>query len=309
MINPYDYIVQNDGVNFSFQKETSLCTHYKIDLPSAQPTRYLGNNRIIGEYFFPKNQEKAPLAILVHGMGDRSIIPCRMISKTLLKKGIASFILYLVFHRYRAPARIASKYPALTPEEWFESYQISVTDIRQVIDWAQRQNEIEQDNISAVGISFGGFISSIAMALDKRIKSSVLLVTGGNTDKISRNSLLLKRQYKYSESEHQQIQESYAKYLAEVEKYGFENVVAEQNSFLTDPMTFSSYLRSRPILMINALWDEMIPKVSTIDLWKACGSPVIKWYHATHASIWLWYPVIGPQIHRFLEKAFNKSPI
>ena len=44
----------------------------------------------------------------------------------------------------------------LDADEWFESYRISVVDIRQVVDWAQTVREIDSERIAAVGISFGG---------------------------------------------------------------------------------------------------------------------------------------------------------
>lgn len=106
MINPYIYFRQNNNDNFNLKEDTSLWSHYSVDFPSAQSVKYLGNNRVKGDYYFPKNITYAPLAILVHGMGDRSMFPCRFIAHTLAKKGIACFILYLVFHKSRAPAII-----------------------------------------------------------------------------------------------------------------------------------------------------------------------------------------------------------
>jgi len=307
MMNPYSYTKLNDGVNCRFKEETNLWSRYLVDFPSAQTSRYLGSNRVIGEYLLPKDTAgKLPLAILVHGMGDRSVFPCRLLARTLAKKGIACFILYLVFHTCRVPQSIKGKYPYLTTEEWFESYQVSVTDVQQVIDWAGSRSELSQENISVVGISFGGFISSIAMALDKRIKSGVFIVSGGNSDKITKNSLLLRRQYKHKEAEYHHAQSCYTNYLSEVEEKGFENVATVKSSYLTDPMTFASYIRNRPIMMVNALWDEMIPRIATLDLWKAYGEPPIIWYPATHASIWLWYPLMGPRISGFLKSTHKQ---
>jgi hypothetical protein len=60
-------------------------------------------------------------------------------------------------------------------------------------------------------------------------------------------------------------------------------------------------------MMLNALWDEMIPRVATIDLWEAYGKPIIKWYPATHASIWLWYPLMGPRIAGFLKSVYQQT--
>ena len=234
-------------------------------------------------------------------MGDRSVRPCRLIARTLAKNGIASFILYLIFHTVRVPGPIKRKYPRLTAEEWFESYQLSVTDVRQVIDWAGTRPEINQNQISVVGISFGSFVSSIAMALDERVKAGVFVVSGGNSEKITRNSLLLRWTYKHDKVEYRRNQETYARYLAEVEEKGFENVTPGKNSYWTDPKTFSVFLRKRPVMMLNALWDEMIPKSSTLDLWESYGKPPIKWYPATHASIWLWYPLMRKPIVDFLR--------
>ena len=305
MINPYIYVKQNNHVNCSLKEATSLWEHYAVDFPSAFEAKHLGKSRIMGEYLIPRAKEKVPLAIIIHGMGARSVTPCRLMARTLAKKGIASFILYLVLHAYRAPESIKGKYSSLTDEEWFESYQMSVIDIRQVIDWAGSRPEIDLDKISVAGISFGGLVSSIAMALDDRIKAGVFIVCGGNSEKMTRHSLLLRWKYKIKEADYIRNQETYKRYLAQVAEKGFENIISCKQSYLTDPATFSSYIKNRPVLMMNALWDEMIPRVATLDLWEAYGKPSIKWYPATHASIWMWYPFMGPAIARFLTSSFE----
>jgi len=86
------------------------------------------------------------------------------------------------------PPSIKARVSSLTLEEWFEIYQTSVIDVRQVVDWAGNSAELNTEQIGLVGISFGGFISSIAMGLDKRIKAGVFLVSGGNSEKIARES-------------------------------------------------------------------------------------------------------------------------
>jgi hypothetical protein len=301
MTNPYSYIRQTNGVKCHLEKETDLCTIRRVSFPSAFSSSYLGNSHVLGEYYFPNGKTRAPLAILIHGMGDRSVIPCRLLARTLAKRGIASFILYLVFHTYRVPESIKGRYPYLSSEEWFASYQISVIDVHQVLDWITTRSEIDHNGLSVVGISFGSFISSISMALDSRIKAGVLIESGGNSDNITKHSFLLRRQYKLQEQEYRRNQELYFKYLSEVSEKGFENVTAAKNSYLTDPLTFSKYLLNRPLLMVNALFDEMIPRVSTLELWKSCGKPPIYWYPSTHASIWVWYPLIGHRISHFLE--------
>lgn len=305
MNNPYYYLRQNLNAVCNLKRENESWISYSVEFPSALSMELLGNCGIKGEYYLPKNITRSPFVILVHGMGDRSVYPCRLIAHTLAKKGIASFIVFLVFHKLRDNAVIKKKYPNLSSEEWFESYQVSVTDIRQVIDWSICRPEIIQDKIAVVGISFGGMISTIAMGVEGRIKAGILVVSGGNSDKITRYSLLMRWQYKHDEEEFRRAQKSYVQYLSEVEEKGFENVAVPKRSYLTDPMTFSVFIRNRPVLMLNALWDEMIPRVATLELWKSLGKPSLTWYPSTHASIWLWYPLMGRRIYTFIKAALD----
>jgi len=306
-MNPYSYLDSETHFNLHLEETTKKWLHYAVDFPTAHPTRYMGNNTVHGEYFCPRETGHVPLAILLHGMGDLSVIPCKLLARTLVKRGIACFILYLVFHSSRMPEVIKNRLPFLTPEEWFEGYQVSVIDVRRVVDWAGGRAEINREQIAAIGISFGGFISAIAMGIDERIKAGVFLVSGGNSEKMMwlSRSRAFKAGYSRTEDEYRQIQNGYDQYLAEVAEKGFENVNPVRKSFLTDPMTFASYLQKRPVLMVNALWDEFIPKEAAFDFWEACGKPAIAWFPAHHASIWLWYPLISKKITRFLSSTFG----
>ncbi len=306
-MNPYDYQSGEPRFNLHVKKASSKWLCYAVDFPTAHPTQYEENNTAHGEYFQPRNASNAPLAILIHGWGDRSIIPCRFLAKALVNKGIACFIIYLVFHTSRMPEVIKSRLPVLTPDEWFEGYQVSVIEIRQIIDWASKRPEINEDQIGVVGISMGGFISSIAMGLDERIRAGVFIISGGNSERITwhtKNEAIIEG-HGCTQAECHEIHNHYPKYLADVAEKGFENVTPIKGCFQTDPLTFAPYLKKRPILMINALWDEAIPKQATLDFWEACGKPAILWLPGTHVTVWLWYPIIQRETAGFLKSAFS----
>ena len=308
-MNPYNYSSSERCFDWKLKQTNPNWLRYTIEFPTAHPTRYEENNTIKGEYFQPKDTDNAPLVILIHGMGDRSVIPCRFLAQTLAKKGMACFVLYLVFHSSRMPETVKKRLPVLTAEEWFEGYRISVIDVRQVIDWASGRSEIDREQIAVIGISLGGFISAITMGIDKRIKASIFITAGGNSEKISWKSRkgVTRKKYKRTEAEYNHNQNNYEQYLAEVIEKGFENVTPPNKSFLTDPMTFAHYLREHPLLMLNARWDEYIPPEASLDFWEACGQPAITWFPATHSSIWLWYPLISRKIVRFLGSTFNRQ--
>ena len=308
-MNPYNYKNGISEVKLSLKGDTPKLLHHEVEFWSALNTGYLENSIVSGEYFWPRLDHETPLAVLVHGIGDHSVIPCRLLARTLLKQGIACFIPYLTIHSRRIPKVMRAHMPYLTPDEWFQSYRVSVVDIRQIVDWAYSRNELDARHIATLGISFGGFVSAITMGIDTRIRAGVFIVTGGNSNKISWLSKdnQYRKRYPRTEAEHLEIQSSYARYLEEISKKGFENVTPDNQSFLTDPMTFASYLNGRHILMINAGWDKYIPRETVIELWQACGQPAIKWIPSGHTSIWLWYPAIRRSITAFLKSSLDIS--
>jgi predicted esterase len=301
-MNPYSYPPIEPRFNLQLKETNSKWLHYAVDFPIARPTSCKEHNTALGEYYQPSEGDNWPLAILVHGWGDHSTLPCNLLAKDLAKIGIASFILYLVFHSSRMPDAIKRRLPNLTAEEWFEGYQMSVIDVRQIVDWASSNGRINKEQIAVIGMSLGGMISALSMAVDKRIHAGVILISGGNYE----NPEWLRRTgQKRTEAEYAEAQKMYAQYLSEVAQKGFENVEPPKKSYLTDPMTFASYLRQRPVLMINAKLDERIPRQSTLDLWEASGKPQIKWLPGTHSSIWLLYPLIRREIFSFLSSTFS----
>jgi dipeptidyl aminopeptidase/acylaminoacyl peptidase len=178
-----------------------------------------------------------------------------------------------------------------------------VADVRQVIDWAETRGELDAGRVAVLGISFGGFVSAIAMGVDSRIKAGIFIVTGGNANKISWLSRTgqYRKRYRRTVAEHNGVQEQFYRYLEEVAEKGFENVEADHISFLTDPLTFATCLKGRSILMINARYDKYIPVETVDELWQACGKPDIKWFPFGHITIWLRYSAIRKKIVDFLH--------
>jgi cephalosporin-C deacetylase-like acetyl esterase len=303
---PYGYTPVTTDSYINGRSGATGLARFRVQFPSALDTPILKKTTVLGDYVFPgKDGEKAPLVIILHGMGNSSMFPCRMIANSLARRGIASLTLYEVIHKDRIPASIKTKFPRLSEEEWFESYQVSVTDARQALDWSGTRPELLQDKIAILGISFGGFIASIAMGLDERLKAGVFIESAGNSDKITRDSFLLRFQYKSTRSEYEESQRTYADYLKKVAARGFTDVPPAKNSYWTDPKTFSFSVKSRPVLMLNALMDEIIPRSAVMDLWQAYDRPSLYWFPATHATIWAWYPLLARRITAFLETSLS----
>ena len=279
---------------------------YTAEFLSAYTTRFPEINAARGIYLQPVKKGTIPLVTLLHGIGKQGVLPCRLLAVDLVKRGYACFVLYLPYHADRMTEDMRRRFPFLTAAEWHDHYLGSVINTRQVLDWAETRPEIETGETAVFGLSMGGFIAAITMGLENRLKAGVLAATGGNDAKITQSSRWTKRKFLMSDEEYQNMQEVYARYLAEVAREGFEAVKPPRQSFQTDPLTFAAQLRGRPLQMFNALWDETIPRVATLDFWEACGRPEITWLPATHATMWLYYPLIKRRIGRFLQEVFQK---
>jgi hypothetical protein len=304
-MNPYSYNTDNVQFDLKLKKATPKWSRYSIEFDSAYTTPFPELNQARGHLFLPRRKEKVPLIILLHGVGDHSIIPCWLIARDMVKQGVASFIIYPPYHSSRMTPDMNRRFPILTDEEWLGHYRISVINVRQIMDWAEQYPAIESKNIALFGLSLGGFVSAITMGVDSRVKAGILAVMGGNSAKISQLSpRWARRGFALSEEKYRQQLEMYHEYLNAVAQKGFAEVMPPKQSFLIDPMTYAAFLRARPVCMFNARWDEAIPREATLDFWETCGKPPITWLPASHATIWAWYPIIHRKIDRFLKTVF-----
>jgi predicted esterase len=306
-VNPYTYSVNENEFKLIPENAGNGCLRYSAEFVSAYETPFPEINSARGIYIQPRHNGKVPLVILLHGIGGKGVTPCRMLARNLVKHGYACFVLYQPFHSSRMTADMKRRFPFLTAEEWYEHYRVSVINTRQVMDWVELRPEIDAGKIALFGLSLGGFISAITMGIDNRASAGVLATTGGNSTKISQLSpRWTKHGFHQTEEEYIKLLELYRQYLADAAREGVEAVTPPVQSFLTDPLTYAPQLRGRPLQMFNALWDEAIPRAATLDFWEACGKPEITWLPATHATIWVWYPLISRRILRFLQGVFNR---
>lgn len=252
----------------------------------------------LGEYYRPASGTEFPFVILAHGIGDRGDRLCRTIAKYLVKRGFACFVAIQLFHPRRISENLRPRFPNIEPEEWFDLYRDCVIEMRQMVDWASENQEIVKSNIFVLGISLGGIISAIAMGVEDRIKAGIFSVAGGNFESLEWQKKAGKN---LSNVESSEIEQKFRRYVAEVTEKGFENVIPGKKSYLYDPVTFGYRLKERPLLMIEAMWDELFPRKSILDLWEACGEPAIRWFPGTHGTVWLLYPMISRQIVKFLK--------
>jgi pimeloyl-ACP methyl ester carboxylesterase len=301
-INPFRYTAGPVDFNLQLIRQNKHWQHYLVDFPVVFSDHLPGGDVARGEYFEPLGKNAAPLVILIHGWGDNSVIPLKWMIAGLIKRGTACFVLYLPFHTKSLTAEMKSGLSHLSQDEWFTGYQTAVTDVMRILDWAGQNNQINRSQISLISLSLGAIVGSIAMGIDTRIKAGVFIVHGGNTGKIMQTNSVSRfgKKYRLSPDVYLEKQKNYAEYLREVGQKGFDNVRPMERNYLIDPLTYALMLKGRPVLMIDARWDEIFPQDSSDDFQKACGDCERLVLPASHASIWIWYPIIVRRINKFL---------
>jgi hypothetical protein len=280
---------------------TSARSHYGVIFATPLHTNWKEGNTVYGDLFVPQNVRKAPLAIVAHGFGDESIAPCITLARLLCRQGIASFVLYLPVHSRRLPEKLKGKYFPPNPRAWLDVCRGSVMEIRRIIDWASCQEGIDVENIIVVGISLGGIISSIALALDSRITAGIFITIGGNGEELSWGGTNIPVGHECTREECHAVYSRYPAYLTEVTEKGLDNVVPARECFLFDPVTFAGYLKERRILMLNGSEDDVVSQKATFNLWEAYGKPKLVWLPGSHTDAYSNCTAISAEITCFLN--------
>lgn len=299
---PYDYVKGEPLFNMHLVGSSSQRSHYEVSFSTSCRTNFEEGNTVYADYFTPQNT-KAPLLIISHGYGDASLAPCLTLARLLVRNGIAAFVLYLPIHSRRLPASQQGNFLSADTRTWFEFNRRAIIEIRQVVDWAYTRTEIIDDKIGVAGISLGGMISAIAMAVDKRIREEIFITIGGNLEELGWGGKNGGNQVGHTctREECHAVYRQYPDYMHKVAEKGLKNVTPAKECFLIDPLTFASYLKERPVLMINGKDDEIVSERSTLVLWEACGKPRLIWMAGTHAGTYSQSTLISTEIVNFLN--------
>lgn len=237
--------------------DTKIRTAEECDA-STYHVSFAGTNqdRIIGLLSFPeKPGPPPPVIILIHGLGDhKNADYIRAGEKFLREAGYAVLRIDLYNHGDRKKNDYKFN---LRDGYRYHSRNIitqSVFDLRRTIDFIEQSENLDGTRIGYFGISLGGVIGTILSGVDERIKVPVIALAGGRMN------------FMYGSK-------AFSKSI--------------QSFFLPiDPIHYVRNISPRPLLMINADQDEVIPPITSKFLYRKAKKPKeIIWYPARHRSL------------------------
>lgn len=295
--NPSSFIMD-------FLRENEILSVKRISFKSPFRSPFKVNNTVYVELFEPHLKSVDAFLLFVHGFGltKRKKALYSFLPERLARLGLRSAFITLPYHLERTP-------PGKSSSAWFRDFNDVETAAffhQAVLDIRSAVRLLKCDDTPFIaGISLGAMISVIALAVEEGLKGGFLILGGGNLERIVWRSLfrLFANEEGCGRRECHRLYRRYPDYLREVESKGsWRDVDLPKICFLFDPLTFAPFVRGKKVVMINSLFDAIIPLASALELWKALGKPEIHWLPSTHGLTVLW----GRKIARII---FDKIKI
>ena len=203
----------------------------------------------------PKSTKPVPVIIFLHGVGDSKTRDYMEYGhKLFIENGYAVFRIDVYNHGERIDEKVDFSF---TNDSKYQSRDIiiqTVFDLRRGIDLLEKIDNIDASRIGFYGISLGGVIGTVFAAVDERVKAPVIAIAGGGLNIMYETEALTDKALDYFS--------------------------------MIDPINFVEMISPRPLLMINASNDDVIPPITSKLLFKTAKEPKeIIWYDCKHHDI------------------------
>ncbi len=200
-----------------------------------------------------------PVVIILHGVLGHKTSPNQIKrSRALTASGYATL---RIDGQYRGAREVAIEGGlGLEAAYYYRNRDAMIqttVDLMRGADYLASRGDIDMSCVGFAGFSMGGGIGAVFCALDSRVKAVALGITGGDFDKLN------------------------IRLTAGPMMDGLRRAYT-----VVDPVNYIGRISPRPLLMINAADDDVVPKAATEALFKAARDPKrIVWYDCGHADL------------------------
>lgn len=176
-----------------------------------------------------------------------------------------------------------------------ERFRTVVIDVRRLLDWAERQDDIDASRIGIVGFSLGAMATTTLLGNDPRVATAVLVMGAAEyADVISHCGRRVAKTRDHVTRDFGWTVDQYRDFFADL----FSSGEPEQYRGAYDPDT---------ILLIDALYDDCVPESSRDALWELTGRPERVSIHARHRPAFYAMTPLGfnfarREIYDFLDR-------
>ncbi len=265
----YRYQPTLGGAIQELEEETDAYRLYHLRIPAAVRSGIDRDPWIHVDYYEPRQPPPyQAVVVLPHLSGGMRIE--QYMCRGFAQRGFAALQVKAPYHvldpRVRESDWLQQAASAGDLVEIVQLVRQSVIDARQVADWLDRQSQIAPKRYGIMGISFGGNVAVLVAGVERRFGAAAYLLSGGNLARLVWESDVTIR----VRSQLQQ-QGIYAEDVGRI-------------WCLIDPLNAAPVARTVPTIMVNARFDQTMPKACAEALWQALGQPSQIWLVADHTS-------------------------
>lgn len=233
------------------------------------------------EYYDVVGEEATPV-IVVLPIANGNMIVSRYFARYFASRGWAS----LVIDHARDPMEDLLEDPERIIRQ-------NIIDYRRVLDWVERQPEI--DSIGIFGLSFGGMAAVMLAALDERVDAVVAAMAGGDLP-----YMVLNTSYRaVARQVHRSLRE---KGLSrERLKERLDQLIA------SDPLVFAPYVDAEDVLLVMTRTDMIVPFETQLRLRRELGEPETLLLPTGHRTSVFYFPLLRSSAFDFFERQFSAA--
>ena len=194
--------------------------------------------------------------ILAGSGGHKDTDYVRIAADIMASLGYASLSIDTQYHGERSRAGRTGDIHLIDSSTNRDAWVQTVVDLRRAVDYLASRPDIDTRRLGYLGFSQGGMIGGTFVGVEPRLRCAVLAVAGGGLVEWGRRTGLLRSD---------QIRRS------------------ALNAAMVDPVHFVGRFAPRPLLMLSATRDEMIPRFATQALYDAAGAGrKLVWFPSGH---------------------------
>lgn len=173
--------------------------------------------------------------------------------------------------------------------------------VRQLMDWAVLQDEVDPDQVGLVGFSMGAIVASMVLGADPRFGSGVLMMGAARPGEVFATCGgypgevrdAIRGRFGWSQARYQAL---------------FEALFAAG-----DPTNFVGRYRPDRLLIMDGAFDDCMSRDARRELWELTGQPERLVFLGRHKGSFLAltplaFNMAGKKIHAFLNETLEATP-
>jgi dienelactone hydrolase len=250
--------------------------YQQVRFPSPVKSRFASNNTVWGHFYLPEGKEgRLPCILVLPVMAAPNLWIEERFVKRFVKDGFAVFLMEGPYQFHR---RVDSSQPsgqvflARTAPGLAFNFKQSMADARRSLDWLENHPRIDKARIGIFGVSLGGMVSAAVYSQDKRPRHAVFLLAGADFPALAQESAMTRKFMKSAGIAAAELRQAWAG---------------------MDPVDFAAKNAGKSALLINARWDQVVPRDNADKLRSAFPASRQEWVSGGHYSAivhLLWVP-------------------